>query len=165
MIAAMKGRDDIIRLLLGYEANVDAKGPGQTTALRIAAELRHLEVVRALIYGRASMDEPSEDGTTPLLIAAKNGHNYIVQLLVNQGADLNLQSHTGATALLHGRYVQLPGSASYPLGRTSERGFGGLLRMDCAVDGVFGGYPQLVQLILERRSASMRDCVVEPLEP
>ncbi|KAG6963951.1 hypothetical protein JG687_00006254 [Phytophthora cactorum] len=108
MIAVINGRDDITRLLLEHKADVNVKGPGQTTALRAAAELGYVEV----------------------------GHHEIVQLLVNQGADLNRQSH-GCHSAADGCDVQPPGIASHTLGCRSERGFEGLLRLDSAIDGVF----------------------------
>ena len=82
IIAARDGKLDFVKVLLRYEANIEARGTikidGEIidgcTALWAAARNGHLAVVRLLIEQNAEVDARTSTNSTPLRAAAFNGH-------------------------------------------------------------------------------------------
>ena len=100
IIAARDGKLDFVKVLLRYEANVEARGTinidGEIvdgcTALWVAAANGHLAVVRLLIEQNAEVDARTSYNSTPLRAAAFSGHLDIVRCLVENGADVNARN-------------------------------------------------------------------------
>ena len=100
IIAARDGKLDFVKVLLRYEANIEARGTinihGEIkygcTALLVAAVNGHLAVVRLLIEQNAEVDTATSKNSTPLRAAAFNGHLDIVRCLVENGADVNART-------------------------------------------------------------------------
>ena len=98
IIAARDGKLDFVKVLLCYEANIEARGTididgnivDGCTALCVAANNGHLAVVRLLIEQNAEVDaRASRTSPTPLTVATSRGHLDIVRCLVENGADVN----------------------------------------------------------------------------
>ena len=97
IIAARDGKLDFVKVLLRYEANVEARGTIKIdgkivdgcTALWVAAANGHLAVVRLLIEQNAEVDARTSTNSTRLRAAAFDGHLDIVRCLVENGADVN----------------------------------------------------------------------------
>ena len=93
IIAARDGKLDFVKVLLRYEANIEARGTikidGEViegcTALWIAAAKGHFDVVRLLIEQNAEVDGRTSSNSTPLRAAALHGHLDIVRCLVENG--------------------------------------------------------------------------------
>ena len=123
IIAARDGKLDFVKVLLRYEANVEARGTikvdGENiddgcTALWIAAANGHLAVVRLLIEQNAEVDaRTSQTGSTPLRAAAFDGHLDIVRCLVENGADVNARTIFCHTPLMVACYFGHIDVASY----------------------------------------------------
>ena len=98
IIAARDGKLNFVKVLLRYEANIEARGTikinGEViqdcTALWVAAGKSHFDVVRLLIEQNAEVDGRTSSNSTPLRAAAFNGHLNIVRCLVENGADVNM---------------------------------------------------------------------------
>jgi hypothetical protein len=100
MEAAIKGRTEIVRLLLTNGADVTLQSTGGTTALMEAAFKGHTEIVRLLLTnGAADVNTKDDKGWTALMEAAFYGDAGIVRRLLAKGADPKLKNRDGRTAL------------------------------------------------------------------
>ena len=81
-LAAFKGHDAVLQVLMHEGANIVAKGKGQCTPLELAAENGHLSIVKHLIAAGADSNlDPNRLG--PLLVRiAEKGHHEIADLLM-----------------------------------------------------------------------------------
>ena len=86
MVASAKGQTEVVRLLLGLEANVYAMSWKTETALHRASKNGHDQVIRLLIgYGAGCGAEGSE-GCKPLHKALYSDHIDTYKLLLDLGA-------------------------------------------------------------------------------
>lgn len=96
MMAALKGHIELVRQLIGRDADVNKPG---WTALHYAATNGHVAVVQLLLDHHAYIDAESPNGTTPLMMAAQYGSPGAVKLLLEAGADPLLKNQLGLTAI------------------------------------------------------------------
>lgn len=94
LLAAVEtGREEAVKMLLHYGADVNARPRIRTThtALQFAAELGNLDMVRLLISRGADVNStaPSNRGATALQFAAMSGNCNIVAYLLDHGAQLD----------------------------------------------------------------------------
>ena len=122
IIAARDGKLDFVKVLLRYEANIEARGTIKTVegrvvedciALWIAAAKGHFDVVRLLIEQSADVDSRISTNSTPLRAAAFIGHLDIVRCLVENGADVNARTNFNSTPLMITCYKGHPNVTSY----------------------------------------------------
>ena len=112
IIAARNGHLNSVKILLSYEADIEARGSLKTendvmegcTPLWAAAAIGHLDVVRLLIERNADVDGRTSTGSTPLRAAAHDGHLDVVRCLVERGADVNARNYCEATPLFPACY-------------------------------------------------------------
>ena len=108
IIAARDGKLGFVKVLLRYEANIEARGTikidGEViqdcTALWVAAAKGHFDVVRLLIEQNAEVDCRTSSNSTPLRAAAFGGYLDIVRCLVENGADVNAHACGNSTPLM-----------------------------------------------------------------
>ena len=108
IIAARNGHLNSVKILLGYGADIEARGTLNIedeviegcTPLWAAADTGHLDVVKLLIKRKADVDGRASKGSTPLRVAAHEGHLDIVRCLVESGADVNARNFYEATPLI-----------------------------------------------------------------
>ena len=108
IITARDGKLDFVKVLLRYEANIEARGTikidGEViegcTALWVATSKGHFDVVRLLIEQNAEVDSRTSKNSTPLIAAAFMGHLDIVRCLVENGADVNARNNFNSTPLM-----------------------------------------------------------------
>jgi len=96
MVAAFRGRLDLVRKLLEREADVNKTG---WTALHYAAAVGNNDIVALLLDKSAYIDAESPNHTTPLMMAARGGHIRTVKLLLDEGADSSVKNEQGMTVL------------------------------------------------------------------
>lgn len=84
MLAALKGREDIVRVLLERGAAVDPEG---WTPLHYAAAGGSRPLVALLLARGARIDPRAPNGRTPLMMAAGYATEEIVDDLLRAGAD------------------------------------------------------------------------------
>ena len=125
IIAARDGKLDFLKVLLRYEANIEARGTikiesgefsevvEDCTALWIAAFKGHFDVVRLLIEQNAEVDSRTSTNSTPLRAAAFKGHLGSVRCLVENGADVNARKNFNDTLLMVACYKGHLDVASY----------------------------------------------------
>jgi hypothetical protein len=103
MLAAFKGRDNLVGLMLKRGASPNNSG---WNALIYAAMKGHERIVQQLLDHGARVDAASDNGTTALMMASREGHSSIVELLLSYRADPNLINDSGLSALQYARQAQ-----------------------------------------------------------
>lgn len=81
-IAAEKGHEKFVELLLNHGAMIDVRNKKGATPLWLAANNGHLEVVQILISRRADPDTCDSRKVTCLMAAFRAGHQKVVKCLV-----------------------------------------------------------------------------------
>lgn len=108
LIAAYNGNLRAMKILLRYDADIEARGTVKIgdqvingcTPLWVAAATGHLDVVKLLIERNAEVDGRTSTNSTPLRAAAHEGHHDIVRCLVENGADVNARTVFDSTPLM-----------------------------------------------------------------
>ena len=94
--AALRGRLDLVELLLGNGANTQLARRGGITPFLIAAKHGHVDIVRRLAEHEASPDSFEN----AMLFAAANGRLDVVEYLLEKDANLaNARNNAGFTSL------------------------------------------------------------------
>ncbi|KAH9228613.1 hypothetical protein K456DRAFT_1729013 [Colletotrichum gloeosporioides 23] len=91
---------DVVSLLLGRKADINATNSIGQTPLLLAAKDGHEQIVQLLLEQGA--DHKIADkrlGMTPLAAAAANGHSGTVALLLDKGADVDARNKKRETAV------------------------------------------------------------------
>jgi len=96
MMAALKGQEEFVELLLKRDAAVNKPG---WAPLHYAATTGQVNIMKRLLERHAFIDAQSPNGTTPLMMAAMYGSADAVRLLLAEGADLAMKNEQGMTAL------------------------------------------------------------------
>jgi ankyrin repeat protein len=102
VLAAMNGREEIVKMLLKQDINIDSKDcEGSRTPLLYAAIWGHAAIVKLLLEKGAEINsKDSEHGRTPLSYAAEYGSTAIIKLLLESGAEVDSKdSKYGRTPL------------------------------------------------------------------
>jgi cytohesin len=118
--AAAAGHADLVKALLDYSAQVDARDYGGGTALHAAALRGHVDAAATLLDRGADPSAPDEEGLTPVHLAARNGHEAVAALLLARGADPNAR----------GKFTGMP------LHEAAERGHRGMVELLLARGGL-----------------------------
>ena len=185
IIAARDGKLNFVKVLLRYEANIEARGTikidGEViedcTALWIAAAKGHFDVVRLLIEQNAEVDGRTLTNSTPLRAAAFDGHLDIVRCLVENGADVNARNNFNSTPLMltchnghldvasylvkHGANINLhDNKGSSCLHHASE---GGHVQLACELLALGAKQTQTLNRLTPLLEAS-NDCKIEMVE-
>src|SRR6185503_14559798 len=100
LAAAKQGDAGQVRTQLQAGADVNARDPGQRTALHHAVRGGQLAFVRALVEAGANLDLRDQDGRTALMEAARRKEAMPALDLVAAGADVNATDREGWTALM-----------------------------------------------------------------
>ena len=79
--AAFSGHEDIVRLLVGRKAPLDARAPNRQTALMLAARNGHEGVVHLLVEAGADPGLTDDEGRNARDIAAAGNHRAIAEYL------------------------------------------------------------------------------------
>lgn len=86
-IAAMHGHFQMVEILLGQGAEINATDKNGWTPLHCAAKAGHLEVVKLLSEAGASPKSETNYGCAPIWFAASEGHNDVLRYLMNKEHD------------------------------------------------------------------------------
>lgn len=97
--ASIRGKRDMIILLLKEGIDIDAKGYRGKTPLIFAIDEKQIPTARLLIRRGAREDKSDEDGRSPLFIAAEQGLDVVVKEILKKTKNLDVQNAEGETAL------------------------------------------------------------------
>jgi len=99
MVASRNGNKAMIDLLLGGQADVNARqAESLKTSLLLAAGVGSMDACAALISARADVEARTDTQVTPLHAAAANGHEDVCRHLVASGASVHAQGPGGHDA-------------------------------------------------------------------
>ncbi len=87
--AALSGRLETLKLLLGMNPAADPKSNSRLPPIHYAAREGHAEAVNILAQHGADVDFNTGIRGTPLHLAAQRGHLGVVEVLIKHGADVN----------------------------------------------------------------------------
>ena len=91
---------NIMRTLVKYKADVNARTDSGDTPLTLAARCGHDNVVDALLSGsQCPMDAKGQDGYTALHYSCIYGHVDVIKIFVKHKADVNSKTNSGNTPL------------------------------------------------------------------
>ena len=88
-IAAEKGHEKIVKLLLNHQANDKAPDKFGQIPLHLAAENNHEEIIKIFLNRGVPLDSTTKDGVKSLHLASKKGHKDIVLFLLRYAAENN----------------------------------------------------------------------------
>ena len=94
--ASREGRADVIRLLLQYNAEVNATDDANYTPLHHASIFGHTVVAQILLENGADINAVSNYGT-PLYLASSKGLFETARILLDRGADVSICGPSGQT--------------------------------------------------------------------
>jgi len=100
MKAAVQGLDEVVQILLRYNADTEIRNADNVTALFIAIQHNQRGVVELLLSAGSQTDVTDNEGNTPMHISARLGYLSLLQLLCNVGGEVDSLTNTGDT-LLH----------------------------------------------------------------
>lgn len=100
MLACLRGKPEVVTLLLQHGANPNLQRECKRTALHYAVQGRTTECVKILIESRAKINVKDKHGDSALILAAKMCVEDAVRMLIKQRAiNLNGTDVHGKTAL------------------------------------------------------------------
>ncbi|KAH9073526.1 hypothetical protein EDB83DRAFT_2549922 [Lactarius deliciosus] len=97
--ASVEGHVEVVRSLLKFGADVDARGIRGQSPLQLASYGGHLNVVRCLLDHGADAEFRGDIRMTPLFSAATFGTLDIVRVLLEHNVDVNSQYKEGLTPI------------------------------------------------------------------
>ncbi|MGY5877206.1 MAG: ankyrin repeat domain-containing protein [Candidatus Thorarchaeota archaeon] len=101
--ACLRGRLEVVRLLLERGADINATNRVGWTPVLQASGGGHLEVVLLLLEKGADANKATEYSETALMFAAREGFIEIVKALLANGADTSISDDDGTTAYAFAR--------------------------------------------------------------
>ncbi|KAK3607466.1 hypothetical protein CHS0354_015615 [Potamilus streckersoni] len=87
--AALRGRNDVVRVLISLGAIIDQRDYQGVTPLGATAYYNHGEAAELLIQHGADVNSESNNGETPLYRACANVSDTVVEVLLRYNCDVN----------------------------------------------------------------------------
>ena len=109
--AALRGHTILVRLLIRNDANVNAVGENELSALMNAVKLNRPEVVKVLIEAGANTRVFDRAGDNLLVVAVSENYSDMLALLLKLGVNPDLADSNGLTALYWAEYLKRPALA------------------------------------------------------
>ncbi|OJD18315.1 hypothetical protein AJ78_01628 [Emergomyces pasteurianus Ep9510] len=98
-VAAHCNREDVVRLLIYYNAKVDTQDTQLSTPLHLAASKGHADVLQLLLEEDAECELKDAHGRTPFMVAANAGHTEAAKILLDNNCKVNTRATDQMTAL------------------------------------------------------------------
>ena len=118
MWAAAEKHTDVVRLLLEFGADVNARSNGKYTALLFSARANDVETAKVLLAAGAHVNDADNDGNSALVVASLMGNTDIAKFFLENGADVNAAG--GGFTALHWAVGFWDLGFSGPFGVTAE---------------------------------------------
>lgn len=152
-LACAGGYEELVKLLLSKNANVEHRDKKGFTPLILAATAGHVGVVALLVSDKKADLEAQSDRTkdTPLSLACSGGRMEVVQLLLNNGANKehrNVSDYTPLSLAASGGYVNIIKLLLQHGAEINSR-TGSKLGISPLMLAAMNGHTQAVQLLLD----------------
>ena len=92
--------EEVVKILIKNDADVNARDKEGRTALMIACDEGNKEIVNALLAAGADVNIKDKNGTTLLMTACEKGDLDLANAFIEAKADVNAQNDKGKTALM-----------------------------------------------------------------
>ncbi len=149
-VAAKRGYENIVKLLLDHHASIDANIGDYGTASQAAAEYGRLEVVQLLLNRGANVNVQGGYYGSALQAAAVKGSLEVVQLLLNSGANVNTEGGEYGSALPAAAACAHPEVVQLLLGHDANINAEGGGHGNALQVAALYGHIEVVQLLLDR---------------
>lgn len=103
-ISALRGHENITRLLLARRASVDLDDDEGTTPLMNAVQMNKVTIAKVLMESGANVHAKDNEHRTVLHRAARNGDYDLVKLLLDRNCDARAVTKSGDTPFLEAVY-------------------------------------------------------------
>lgn len=100
-LAAFNGNYDIVKELLGRNADIHIGDIDNSKPIHLAAISGNVRIAEALLASGAGVNEQDNHGATPLSFAAGRRHIDMVRYLLERGADVGTRNTRGMTPLFY----------------------------------------------------------------
>ena len=97
--SVLMGHIDIVRILVAYEAHVNARARSGHPVLLLASCYNHLRICSTLIHSQADVNAQVNNSRTPLIGASYFGNPEVVSLLLRHGADMGIRDEDGSALM------------------------------------------------------------------
>ncbi|PGH00121.1 hypothetical protein AJ79_08304 [Helicocarpus griseus UAMH5409] len=98
-VATHCGKEDIVELLLHYNAKPDTRDAQLSTPLHLAASRGHSRVIQLLLEEDIEVELKDSCGRTPFLVAVNAGHAEAARILLEYNCKINARTTDQMTAL------------------------------------------------------------------
>ncbi|RDD37564.1 Transient receptor potential cation channel subfamily A member 1-like protein [Trichoplax sp. H2] len=99
-IACQEGYAECVKVLLSYDAQINARNGNEMTPLHLAASKGRTKTVRILVnHKRSILYDRDGRSNTPLHLAAIAGHTEVLSVLLRNGAAVDVRNIDGKTPL------------------------------------------------------------------
>ncbi|KAK5643951.1 hypothetical protein RI129_007796 [Pyrocoelia pectoralis] len=149
--AANKGDEDIVKLLLDFEVQVDMGDNDGKTPLHCACQKGHLNVVHRLALHGADLNTVDKFGRSPLYIAVDSNKYGLVNFLLCKNAETTQKDIYGRTALYQAiakNYEPIVSALLNTVKDCDTRDNENLSLMHWAA---WSGHKEIVELLLSRK--------------
>lgn len=136
-LACWSGKDDVVKLLLFFQAKRKAVGKGMKP-VHFAAKGGHVNVLSVLWNNECNIKSKSLKGRSPLHVAADNGNFEAVKWLVEKGSYLNAKDVRGKTPEDLAKDAGYKDVARYLREKAEELKLDGITGMRKLGEGAFG---------------------------
>lgn len=118
--ASLGNHAEIVGILAGAGADVNAKVDGGVTILMRVASLGYVETVEALLECGADVNARDDHGSTPLMWGVMSYSIDVMKALLDAGADVHAKDSKGATASIMALNVR---PRRFEIGRSGDFSF------------------------------------------
>jgi len=92
--AAFQGSNDILQILIDFQANINLPSFKNITPLHRAVSANRLDTVKMLLENGARVNDADDNGRTALHLAASSNNIELVKLLLEHGPTLSLDARS-----------------------------------------------------------------------
>ena len=101
MMAAAKGNNEIVKMLIDSGADIHSLDSKQDTVLMVASINGHNDIVATLLQSGVNINAKNDKGETALIWSTLAGHTDIVKTLIKYKVDVNIKNNAGLSALVY----------------------------------------------------------------
>ena len=99
LLSVINNREDVMRVLMTANANIERENYNGDTALIIACRSGFMNILLILLEAGVNINAQNSVGRTALIEAILNNHVDIANILIDRGINIDLEADNGANAL------------------------------------------------------------------